>query len=1111
MTMVTKRTKLTLLLASVLLSGSASAVTYTDNFSGAASNLSWISLSTACLTAGDGTGTIPACVSPNDVPGSGALRLTKPATNQTGAILSNFTFPLNQGMQVTFTTYTYGGDSQSPAKDGADGITFMLTDGTATVPTNTGGEGGSMGYSCSNVNGKTEGMANAYLGLGIDEFGNYLNSADNANVGVLNSRATGGTTAFGDNPFSSGGPEYQPQRIGLRGAGNTTWAWLNSQNPVYYPGTTPNTGKVQAVCKSGTYVSGKDASGNPINSPVTYNYNAIAGGYRVLPSTTLIANEKTSTRAGNPGTPSDYKKNAWPITYKLTLSPAGLLNFAYSYNNGAFKPVLVNSMITASNGPLPASFRFGFSAGTGGSYNVHEITCFEASPLQSNSSAAANTVQSGEVRTETQIYLASYSSDNWWGSLVSAPVAIAGDGSLSISTVANWDAKCVLTGGGCPAMGTLADGTPINSVTAETPASRTLLTASDVAGTGTALQWASLTLTQQTALNTNSAGVVDTDGPTRASWLRGVRSTEQLAAPVAGNLRARTGVLGDIIDSSPTWVGAPSAGTNPDAFSDAFVGTGATVPENATGAQTYSAYVSSYATRRNVVYVGGNDGFLHGFSSGSYTATGVYDASTNDGTEVIGFMPSGVLANQAVKLTDPNYVHDYLVDATPGVGDLFYNNKWHTWLVGGVGSGGSEIYALDITDPTNFTEANASTLVLGDWNRTTLPHLANTVGTPIITRLHNGQWAIIFGNGIGGGQVAGNESAGVYLGLVDSSTGAITFQFLDTGVGTAAAPNGIAYVTSVDLDGDRIADYLYAGDTKGNVWRFDVTSSSTSNWAVSKFGNGAATPLFVAKDASGVTQPITTTATVASVRTGSTNRVMVLFGTGQKTPMNSTSGDIYATGTQTFYGIWDWDMATWNTTSDVDYSSASGPRTLSRSVLLAQAVVTQSTAATGGQILGFRSMSATEKVCWSGSTTCSSGNTQFGWLLDLPEKGEQIIYNPIIVGGAVVVSTAIPATISALQCNAGSQSGWTMAFDPSSGGGLPESFFPGPDGSFNANSDGTTNAGVRLDAVGSPTTVRSKGKTYLVTQTVKGSASLIPVNPQGGGSPSRVSWKEIRF
>ena len=54
----------------------------------------------------------------------------------------------------------------------------------------------------------------------------------------------------------------------------------------------------------------------------------------------------------------------------------------------------------------------------------------------------------------------------------------------------------------------------------------------------------------------------------------------------------------------------------------------------------------------------------------------------------------------------------------PGTGDLFFGGQWHTWLVGGLGVGGAAIYALDVTNPSasNFTEGNAASIVIGEWN-----------------------------------------------------------------------------------------------------------------------------------------------------------------------------------------------------------------------------------------------------------------------------------------------------------------------------------------------------------------------------------------------------------
>lgn len=1139
-----QKARLCLALVGALVAASAGATTYTDNFQSTKANLQWVALNDACLTAGTQTGTsslsnpiVPSCKSlgigvgtGESTDGQGALLLTPAQNNQTGAILSAFPpFAMSQGIQITFTTYTYGGDSGGLAKNGADGIVFFLTDGTQAVPTKTGAEGGSMGYDCSNGNGVYDGIAYGYLGLGIDEYGNFLNTGDNGtnpqvsptgvSGGIYNSNDANGSTVNGTNTYytknggtiSAGtGPQYQPERIGLRGAGNTNWAWLQSMNSSYYSGSS-NSGQVQAACKSGTYVaSGAGTKKNPyVYKAITYNYNAIPGGYAILPNSQPIANNsKSATR--NPVSTTKASDVAWPITYKLTISPDGLLNFAYSYNNGDFQPVLSNSAITSYNGPLPASLRFGFSAGTGGSNNVHEITCFTAAPLQANSSAGSNTI-TGKVTGNSQFFLASYSSNNWWGSLVADPLVIQSDGTLNIGTAANWDAKCVLTGASpCDSMTDPTTGKTTN-VTVQAPSSRNLFTWN--AG-GVGLSWTNLSTAEQTALNTNLSGTVDNQGQQRVQWLQGIRSVEQLATPTPGNLRARTYVLGDIINSSPTFVGAPTSGALPDGFYDQLYPT-ATNPENAaTATNKYSAYSSTNANRINMVYVGGNDGFLHGFEAG-VNGNGAKGAANNDGKELLGYMPYDVLMNKAVNLADPLYKHDYLVDATPAAGDVFYGGSWHTWLVGGVGSNGQEIFALDVTNPSGFAAAN----VMGDWDSTTLTHLGNTVGTPVIARMHNGQWAIIFGSGLVPKSTPSPQTEGIYIGLIDSTTGAVTFTFLDTGAlptGVNGAAGGIAYVSQVDLDGDHIADYLYAGDTQGNVWRFDITGSTTTQWTQTS----SRSLLFVAKDASGNRQPITTAIMPLAVQTGLVTRAMLYFGTGQQTQSTTSTGVQYATGSsskntaQTFYGIWDWNMSNWDSLSTFQYASlASG--SITRANLLAQTLV----APPSPSDTTHRYLSNTQVVCWQGdaATTQCPSPSQYGWMFDLPDpgqstgqyagQGEQIIYNPAFIEGAVVVNTAIPPQISAAQCNPNLQSGWTMAFDPASGGGFAQGYFADQGGGFSGGS--STVSGTKLSGVGTPTSVQYGGKNYLVTQTVTGAAVLIPTNPPSNDNPSRVSWREL--
>ena len=190
----------------------------------------------ACLTAGDnantGSATLagkpPKCSGIADAVGNGALRLTPASTYQSGGIVSNFTFPTNDGVDITFTTYTYGGT-------GADGMSFALIDGSQ--PPTLGGLGGALGYSCpvNDYGSRGSGMRGAYLGVGIDEWGNFLNKNDNSGNGILSS-----TTK---------------NYIGLRGKGEINLEYLNEQyGNEYFPlNSSGQTGACPEFCVSTSF------------------------------------------------------------------------------------------------------------------------------------------------------------------------------------------------------------------------------------------------------------------------------------------------------------------------------------------------------------------------------------------------------------------------------------------------------------------------------------------------------------------------------------------------------------------------------------------------------------------------------------------------------------------------------------------------------------------------------------------------------------------------------------------------------------------------------------------------------------------------------------------
>ncbi|MGD0280273.1 MAG: hypothetical protein ABSC11_13345, partial [Smithella sp.] len=123
---------------------------------------------TALLT---GNGTI-------DPVGSGWLRLTNNSTDQKGFAYNTTTFDLSQGLLIQFDYASWGGT-------GADGSSVFLFDAGAT-PFNIGAYGGSLGYAQMlppAVTTAIPGISGGYVGIGLDEFGNFSNPTEGRYLG----------------------------------------------------------------------------------------------------------------------------------------------------------------------------------------------------------------------------------------------------------------------------------------------------------------------------------------------------------------------------------------------------------------------------------------------------------------------------------------------------------------------------------------------------------------------------------------------------------------------------------------------------------------------------------------------------------------------------------------------------------------------------------------------------------------------------------------------------------------------------------------------------------------------------------------------------------------
>lgn len=237
--------------------------------------------------------------------GDGALRLTNATNNQAGYAIDNQSLVSTQGFSISFEFFSYGTTTTPPA----DGFSVFLVDADGTMPGNgfsIGAVGGSLGYA---QRGTEPGVTKGYLGIGIDEFGNY---------GIASEAKTGGyldrTTLL-------------PNAVSLRGPYNSA-----------------------------------DASR-------TTGYAYLAGS-NTLPFNLAVGTSPTNpgSRITDPNS-SDYRKayiNVIPVltngstVYKITIR----------IQNGQSVTTAVNNVIVTNP---PTSLRVGFSGSTGGNNSIHEI------------------------------------------------------------------------------------------------------------------------------------------------------------------------------------------------------------------------------------------------------------------------------------------------------------------------------------------------------------------------------------------------------------------------------------------------------------------------------------------------------------------------------------------------------------------------------------------------------------------------------------------------------------------------------------------------------------------------------------------------------------------
>ncbi|GAA5157936.1 pilus assembly protein [Viridibacterium curvum] len=454
--------------------------------------------------------------------------------------------------------------------------------------------------------------------------------------------------------------------------------------------------------------------------------------------------------------------------------------------------------------------------------------------------STAFTATSPRQSTGSVSYSTNYTPTGWTGQLQASTVTYdSSTGQPTYST--KWDAR--------------------DALNSRSPTSRIIVTCCDNAGAGIPFQAADLAGTSFS--RTNYASFSSVSGVGAASYtqadyvnyLRGDRSKEQSSASSSAAssassaasssssskiFRYRQHLLGDIVGSQSMAVGAPN------------------YPYFETTNPGYTGFKRKYKDRITVVYAGANDGMLHAFdgqvSSASSSSTSSSSSSSCSsggkcGYELFAYVPSftyngsGGTSSSAPSTglaslgSATSFSHHFLVDATPQYFDIDVKrvgttpnavpteDDWRSILIGGLGKGGKGYYALDITNPADWTsEAAVKGKVMWEFpspsDTTTVARMGYSYGSASVVKTKKYGWTVVVTSGYN------NSDGKGYFFFINPVTGALleTVQVSDT----ATEPLNLSGQTVFVPDySDFTGDAVYAGDLKGNVWRVDISGTGT--------------------------------------------------------------------------------------------------------------------------------------------------------------------------------------------------------------------------------------------------------------------------------------------
>lgn len=621
--------------------------------------------------------------------------------------------------------------------------------------------------------------------------------------------------------------------------------------------------------------------------------------------------------------------------------------------------------------------------------------------------SASSAAQSSTIlNRNSYVYQARFNSKLWYGELLAYPMNMNG----TIGTIASWNAHCLFTGGLCSDSGETT--TPINYDT------RVIITKDWSAANngGIAFRWPTnytslisggslpqtiknyLKTAPYSSATTNSTEITSNQnyGKALINYLRGDTTYDGKSLGTS-NFRQRYGLLGDIVNSTPIYINKPDR-YYPDRLMSS----------------SYNQFKTTYKNRTPMIGFGANDGMYHLLNA-------------NNGSELLAYVPGeSHITSTLGNYSQTTYTHRFYVDGFSQSNDVYFNEAWHTILIGGLRQGGQGIFALDITDPSQFSEANAKKILLWEFTDQDDKDLGYTYSNMQVGLVnHNGtnRWAVIFGNGYNNTEVDSAAStvgkAALYIVFIDGGldgkwTEGSDYIKLSVGTGNLTTPNGLATPYPIDVNQDYVIDYIYAGDLNGQLWKFNLTNSSPATWSGSAF--------FQARYSTTGDQKITTMPIIGPHPDGIKHGVLIYFGTGKfLEPTDNTPVDAV---TQTFYAVLD----------KFDDTLPSKSKLLQQSIV--QEVKTSyDTDDDGTEDFNYElRVTTNQEIDWS---------LHQGWYINLSvagmssNRGERVFYAPVLRKGHIIFTTLSP---NESACSYGGDS-WIMELNAYSGARLDESPF----------------------------------------------------------------------